>query len=133
VRLQQPFTQQLGFIIDFELLEQQRQFHRTEPGVYFGDLLLEVIPVAMTETSGDIDLVQSSLFLERHLVEDRIDRLFLGLVDEPTGIDDDDVVIFFCILMHHVDVIGPQLPAQHFAVDHIFTAPESDDIDLVPL
>src|SRR5258708_6543699 len=109
-RCQQALSQQFHLVVRFELFQHQGQFHRAEPGIYLRDLFFQVFPVAMTQAPGDIHLIQAPFFLQGHLVQDRIDRLFFRLVNKTAGIDYDDIVILFCAFMYHIDLIGQELP-----------------------
>ena len=62
-----------------------------EGGVDLGDLAAQLRVIALGEAAGDHETPGvPRLLLPRHL-EDGVDRLLLGPVDERTGVDDDDV------------------------------------------
>ena len=58
----------------------------TDERIDLGDRLLQVAAVLLDHAAGDDQSLESFPFASRHL-EDRVDRFFLGGVDEPAGID----------------------------------------------
>jgi hypothetical protein len=74
------------------------EFSGADYSVYFGDVLLDLVAVALDETAGDDDAlgfssVGAADFVLDHL-EDSVDGLLLGGVDEAAGVDDDDLGVF---------------------------------------
>jgi hypothetical protein len=128
---QKTFAKQFGFIVGFELFQQEGQFEGAKPGIDLGDLLFKIIAIALTETTGDKDLIKTTLLFELYLAENSIDGFLFGFVDKATGVDDDDIVVFPAVLVNDVDIVGAELTAQHFAVHHILAAAESDDVYLI--
>ena len=65
------------------------------------------------------------------MIQDGIHALFFGFVYKATGINNYDVVVSFTALMHGVNIIGKQLPAQNFTIHHILTTAQRDNVNLV--
>jgi hypothetical protein len=65
-------------------------------GVDFGDVLLDFVAVALDEAAGDDDALgfTAVLLLVLDHLEDGVDGLLLGGVDEAAGVDDDDLGVF---------------------------------------
>ena len=59
-----------------------------------GDLFFQVILVSLAQATVTYTLSSLPRRFQFHLVEDRIDALFLRLLDKSTGIHDHDIVIF---------------------------------------
>ena len=63
-------------------------------GVDFWDALPDFVAVALDEAAGDDELAgRAGGFVAGHL-EDGVDRLLLGGVDEAAGVDDEDLGLF---------------------------------------
>ena len=73
-----------------EHLRDRLEVRRAEDVIDLGDVLGELVGVALREAAGDDELLRPGLLVLRHL-EDGVDALFLGGVDERAGVDDDDV------------------------------------------
>ena len=94
--------------------------------IHLRHLALEVCGVALREAAGDHELLAAALLMSRHL-EDGIDGLFFGGVDEPTSVDDDDVRL---IRSRSWDVAGdPGHPEHDLGVDAVLGAAEGDEVD----
>jgi hypothetical protein len=98
--------------------------------IHFGHFGGELAGVALREAPRDDELLaRPPLLVGRHL-EDRLDRLLLGLADEPARIDDDDLGVF-----GPIDVRKPRLlrgPEHDLAVDPVFDAAEADEVNRFP-
>ncbi len=72
------------------------EFAGADDGVDFRDVLLDLVAVALDQAAGDDDALGFSavLFLVLHHLEDGVDRLLFGGVDEAAGVDDDDLSVF---------------------------------------
>src|SRR5258708_38608902 len=55
---------------------------RADDRVDLGDLFLELVAVALGEAAGDDETLAGAVFLQLRHLEDRVDRLLLGGVDE---------------------------------------------------
>jgi hypothetical protein len=64
--------------------------------VYFRDVLLDFVAVALDEAAGYYDALgfAAVLLLVLHHLEDGVHGLLLGRVDEAAGVDDDDFGVF---------------------------------------
>ena len=76
--------------------EDSFEFACADDGVYFGDVLLDLVAVALDEAAGDDDALgfAAVLLLVLDHLEDGIDGLLFGGVDEAAGVDDDDFCVF---------------------------------------
>jgi hypothetical protein len=65
-------------------------------GVDFGDVLLDLVAVALDEAAGDDEALGFAAVgdLVLHHLEDGVDGLLLGGVDEAAGVDDEDFGVF---------------------------------------
>ncbi len=67
-----------------------------DDGVDLGDVLADLVAVALDEAAGDDELLGAAavgLLVLDHL-EDGVDGLLLGGVDEAAGVDDEDLGVF---------------------------------------
>ena len=81
-----------------------------EKGVHLGQLLQDLLTVALGQTAGDDDALQGAVLLKPGLVQDVVDGLLLGALNEGAGVDDDDV---------RVDILRGQLVARgHHLMEH---------------
>ena len=100
-----------------------------QEGVHLGELLENLLAVALGETARDDDTLEGAVLLEPGLVQDVVDGLLLGALDEGAGgIDDDDV---------RVDILRGELVARgHHLVEHdlgvqlVLGTAEGDESDL---
>ncbi len=60
-------------------------------GVHLGDLLLDLAPVALSQTTGDDHLQVRVHLLVGAGLKDVFNGLSLGALDESAGVDEDDV------------------------------------------
>ena len=100
--------------------------------VYFRNVLLDLVTVALNQASGDdqaLGFATVGLLMLHHL-KDSVDRLLLGGVDEAAGIDDKDL----CIFGLGSDLAPSMVKHSHhdFGVDQVFGAAEGDETDLRP-
>ena len=102
------------------------QLVEAEEGVDLGDLVGELAAVLLDHAAGDDDAVDLAPLLALDLLEDRLDRLLLGLVDEPAGVDDDDARLG---VRHDRVPRALQMPEHDLGVDEVLRAAERDDAD----
>ena len=95
------------------------------------DIAERFMAVPLAEATGHIHLVQLTPAFAFHLFEDGLHTFFLGFVDKATGIHYHDIVVGSFVFMHHGNIIGTQLSAEHLAVHHVLAATKGDDIDFV--
>ncbi len=103
------------------------QFAGADYCVNFGDVLLDLVAVALDEAAGDDDALGLSavLLLVLDHLEDGVDGLLLGGVDETAGVDDDDLGVFGA-----GGELGPVVVEQahhDLGVDEVFGAAEGDE------
>ena len=108
------------------------EFAGADYGVYFGDVLLDFVAVALDEAAGYDDAlgfssVGSADFVLDHL-EDGVDGLLLGGVDEAAGVDDDDLGVFGA--RGELGSVVVEQAHHDFGVDEVFGAAEGDEADL---
>ena len=65
------------------------QLGGAEDGVDLGDLRQDLAAVALGETAGDDEGARPARLLDARELEDGIDRLLAGPVDEGAGVDDE--------------------------------------------
>jgi hypothetical protein len=105
----------------------RRKIARAQDVIDLGDIFDEVAGVALREAAGDDELSLRRLLVLGHL-EDRVDALFFGGVDERAGVDDDDVGI-----VRRVDQRVPgrfDLAEHELGIDLVLRATERDEVDL---
>ena len=74
--------------------ENRLQFAGADHGVHFGNALPDFVAVALHQAAGDDELFgRAGGLVARHL-ENGVDRLLLGGVDEAAGVDDEDFGLF---------------------------------------
>ena len=102
---------------------------RAERRVDLRDLLAQLGVVALREAAGHDEAFRpADLLLARHL-EDRVDGLLLGPVDERAGVDDDHVRLPG--VGHELVAGALEPPEHHLAVDEVLGAPEADTMPTV--
>ena len=106
------------------------EFAGADYGVDFGDVFADLVAVALDEAAGDDELLGAASvgLLVLHHLEDGVDGLLLGGVDEAAGVDDEDLGVFG---------VGGELAAggveeahHDLGVDEVFGAAEGDEADL---
>jgi hypothetical protein len=72
------------------------EFAGADDGVDFGDVGADLVAVALDEAAGDDEALGAAAVgdLVLHHLEDGVDGLLLGGVDEGAGVDDEDVGVF---------------------------------------
>jgi len=96
-------------------------------GVYFGDVLLDFVAVALDEAAGDDDATRFAavLLLVLDHLEDGVDGLLLGGVDEAAGVDDDDLGVFGA--RGELGSVVVEETHHDLGVDEVFGAAERDE------
>jgi hypothetical protein len=101
------------------------QLSGADNGINFGDVLLDLVTVALDEAASDDEFSGCAVGLETRHFKDRVDGFLLCLVDEGAGVDDEDVGGF---------VVGRDLGASaveeahhDFAVDEVLGTAEGDE------
>ena len=98
--------------------------------VDLGDVLLDLVAVALDQAAGDDEALgfAAVLLLVLDHLEDGVDGLLLGGVDEAAGVDDEDLGVFG---------VGGELAAgvveqahHDLGVDEVLGAAEGDEADL---
>jgi len=125
-----PLANKLVFVIGLKDLEHPGQVSRTEPGIYFRNLLLEIVLIALGKAAGNVYFVDDSLFLGVYIPENGIDLFLLGVVDETTSIDDHHAGVVRLGFVNSVDAVAPQLCEQYLGVDQVLGTTQCDNIDL---
>ena len=95
-------------------------------GVYFGDVFLDLVAVTFDEAAGYDNtacLAAVLLFVLNHL-EDGVDGLLLGGVDEAAGVDDDDLGVFGA--RSEFGSVVMEKAHHDLGVDEVFGAAEGD-------
>ena len=118
-------------IVGVERLQEARQVARAEVGVHLRDTSLEIILITLGQAARDEQFVELALLLGRRVVEDRVNRLLLRVVDKSAGVDHDDRGIIAVGLMLDLELAGEQPAHQHLGIIEILRTAESDDLDLV--
>ena len=103
------------------------EFTGADYGVYFGDVLLDFVAVALDEAAGDDDTLGLSavLLLVLDHLEDGVDGLLLGGVDEAAGVDDDDLGVFGS--GREFGTVVMEQAHHDLGVDEVFGAAERDE------
>jgi hypothetical protein len=94
-----------------------------DEAVDLGDLAGELVAEAVDHAAGHQDLLDP-LPLPSHDLEDRVDRLLLGLLDEGAGVDDHRVGMVE--VLDDLVAAARQLAQHDLAVDEILRAAEAD-------
>ena len=96
-------------------------------GDHFGDLLHDLLLVALGEAAGHNDLEVGVLLLVRAGHQDVFDGLRLGGLDKAAGVDDDDVRLRG--VAHGGVTVLDERVAEHIGIDLVFGAAEGNDGD----
>jgi hypothetical protein len=95
--------------------------------VHLGHLPRHLVVVALGEAAGHHELLAAPLLLVARQLEDGLDRLLLGALDEAAGVDDDDVGAGGVL---HQPVAGLGQGAEHdLAVHPVLRAAERVHVD----
>ena len=101
------------------------QFAGADYCIDFGNVLLDLVAVALDEASGNDELLSLAAGLKTGHLEDGIDRLLFGRIDEGAGVDDQHVGGFGIADDARAGVVEQ---AHHdFAVDEVLGAAEADE------
>ena len=104
-----------------------------DDGVDFGDVLADLVAVALDEAAGNDELLGAAAVADLVLdhLEDGVDGFLLGGVDEGAGVDDEDVGVFGA---GGELAAGAMEQAHHdLGVDEVFGAAEGDEADGRPM
>ena len=97
--------------------------------VHLGQLLRDLLPVALRHAPGDQDLFQLPLLLQRRHAEDVLDGLLVGAGEKAAGVDHRHVGPLRCIGQ---GVARLAAQGHHLlAVDHVFLAAQGDEMDVI--
>ena len=108
-----------------------------KPSVDLRKLLLQLGTVALNKAPGGDERAATPVGMMAavepctvlYLLQDGIDRLFLGIAYETTGIEDNDIAV----ILHAVEKEGvpsmAQMSGEVFGIDGVLAASEGDDID----
>ena len=131
-RCSHTLTYQLVLIICTQYLEQLRHITRPEVGIYIRNLLFKVRLVTLRQTTCYIHLLYLTTLFLICIVQDGIDALLFGIVNEATRIDHYNIVlILFWGFVHHLFAVGFELAHQYLTVVDVLRTPEGHNIDLV--
>ena len=89
-------------------------------GIDFRDALDDFVAVAFDEASGDDQFLRRAGGFEARHLEDGVDGLLLGGVDEAAGVDDEDLGLFGACGQARAGAV--QKPHHDFGVDEVFGA-----------
>ena len=103
------------------------EFSGADYGVYFGDVFLNFVAVALDEAAGYDDALgfAAVLLLVLDHLEDGVDGLLLGGVDEAAGVDDDDLGVFGA--GGELGSVVVEEAHHDLGVDEVFGAAEGDE------
>ena len=108
-----------------------------KPGVDLRKFLLQLGTVALNKAPGGDERASTPVGMMAtvepctvlHLLQDGIDRLFLGITYESAGVEDNDIAV----VLHSVEKEGvpgmAQMSGEVLGVDGVLAASEGDDID----
>ena len=101
-----------------------------DDGVDFGNVGADLVAVALDQAAGNNQPRRLAAIgdLVLHHLEDGVDALLLGRVDEGAGIDDQDLGVFGAL--GELGAVVVQEAHHHFGVDEILGAAERDEADL---
>ena len=92
------------------------------------NVLLDLIAIALNQASGDDDPARFAACLVLHHLEDGVDRLLFGGIDEAAGVDDDNFRVFR--VGGQLGTVVVQQTHHHFGVDQVLGAAERDEAHL---
>ena len=92
-----------------------------------GDLLRDLVGVALREAAGHHELLRAAVLVLRHL-EDGVDALLLGRIDERARVHDDHVGVARLGRDLVPRLLGE--PQHHLAIDEVLGAAERNQTDL---
>ena len=99
------------------------QFAGANHCVHLRNVLLDLMPVALHQAAGDDELLgPAALFEARHL-QNRVDRLLLGAVDERAGVHHDDIGVLRPA--RNLRAGGGEHPHHYLAVNQVLRAAEA--------
>ena len=107
--------------------ENRFEFASADDGIDLRNVLLNLVAVALDQTAGDDDALRLAaiLLLMLHHLEDGIDGLLLGGIDEAAGVDDDNLGVFSA--RRQLGSVVVQHAHHHLGVDEILGAAERDE------
>jgi hypothetical protein len=103
-----------------------------DDGVDFGDVAADLVAVALDEAAGDDEALGAAAvgdFVLHHL-EDGVDGLLLGGVDEAAGVDDEDVGVLGA--RGELGAAAMEQAHHDLGVDEVLGAAERDEADRWP-
>ena len=98
--------------------------------VDLGDLGRELCAIALDQAPHRDDGLDAARSLESRRIEHRVDRLLFRRVDEPAGVDEDDVGVRQ--VRRHDRAVTHQLTDQPLRVDGRLVTAEGDDAQFHP-
>ena len=104
-----------------------RYLPRAEDRIDLGDLLLQLGAVALGEAAGDDQAAAGAVLLVLRHLEDGVDRLLLGRIDERAGIHHEDVGVGRVVRQLVARLL--RQPEHHLGIDEVFGTPQRDQSD----
>jgi hypothetical protein len=86
------------------------------------------LEVDLSEPEADDEPAAGAVFLERRHLENRVDRLLLGRVDERAGVHHEDVGVGRVVRQLVTRLLSE--PEHHLGVDEILRTTEGDETNL---
>ena len=99
-----------------------------DDGVHLGHVLQDVAPVALDQAPGDDQALRPAHLLVLGHLQDGVDRLLLGGVDETASVDDQHLGLVR--MGGELMPAGGELAHHDFRIDQILGATEADKTDL---
>ena len=117
----------VGFAVRPAAVEDGFELAGANDGVYFRDVGADLVAVTLDEAAGDDDALgfAAVLLLVPDHLEDGVDGLLLGGVDEGAGVDDDDLGIFG--VRGEFGSVVVEETHHDLGIDEVFRAAEGDE------
>ncbi len=98
-----------------------------DDGIHFGEFLEDVAAVPLHQATRHDQAAGAAGFLVRGHLQDGIDGLLLGRVDEAAGVDHQHVGV--AGMRRQLVAAGHQLAHHDFAIDEVFGTTQADETD----
>ncbi len=122
----QALTYKFFAVVRIERLQQLGEFPCAEIRIYIWNFLFQFVAVTLTQATGHIYALHTTILLGIRKLKDRFDALLLGTFDEAASVDDDHRCGIHWSVVGHIKVIGLELAHEDLGVKCVFGATKGD-------